>query len=166
MLIYLIGFMGSGKSYWGKVWAETMGYDFIDMDEEIGLDYGMPVTEIFRLKGEEFFRDKEADKLRSISGKNKIVACGGGVPCFHHNMDWMNAHGLTVFLKATPEYILKNIGEEIDKRPLFNGIIPEERIEFISRKLEERIPFYEMAKVHLQAHRLTENSLYPYLKNE
>lgn len=81
-------------------------------------------------------------------------------------MAWMNAHGLTVFLKAPPEYILKNMEGEFDQRPLFKDVLPEDRIKFIAKKLEERLPCYELAQVHLQANRATENSLYPYLTNE
>ena len=166
MIIYITGFMAAGKSHWGKIWAEELGYHFVDMDRTIEEELGLKVAEIFSKKGEEFFRQKEADVLRSITGKKIIVATGGGVPVFHENMDWMNRHGLTVYLKANPTTVLNNISSDKSSRPLFDNVPPERAMDFIREKLEERNPWYEKAQVHLQAENVNKNSLDAYINHE
>ncbi|HEX2683637.1 MAG TPA: shikimate kinase, partial [Ferruginibacter sp.] len=97
--IFLVGFMGSGKTYWGRIWAQAYQLAFYDLDEVIEQDQGKTVAEIFKTYGEDRFRQIEAGTLRSFSEKNNcIVACGGGTPCFHDNMQWMNEQGTTVYL--------------------------------------------------------------------
>lgn len=166
MIIYLTGFMGSGKSHWGKIWAEELGYHFVDMDELIEEELGMNVQEIFATKGEEFFRQKEADLLRSITNKKLIVATGGGVPAYHQNMEWMNRHGLTVYIQAKPETILERLKGETGERPLFNNVPEDNKPQFIKEKLEERQPYYKMAQVHLHGEKLSPESLASFIKNE
>jgi shikimate kinase len=108
MLFFLIGFMGSGKSHWGKLWAAEYKLGFIDMDEEIEIRERKSVSEIFDSKGEDYFRSVEAGLLRTYEEiGSSIIACGGGTPCFHNNLKWMNEHGLTIYLSATPEQILR-----------------------------------------------------------
>jgi shikimate kinase len=117
--IFLIGFMGSGKTYWGKQWAAEYNLSFHDLDTMIESETGKTVAEIFEEDGEEFFREKEKQLIRTFKFKdNCIVSCGGGTPCFNDNMQWMNEHGTTVYLAATPQYIYERIAEETDKRPL------------------------------------------------
>ena len=110
MLFFLLGFMGSGKSHWGKLWAAEYKLGFIDMDEEIEINERKTVSEIFDSKGEEYFRSLEADLLRTYEKLgSSIIACGGGTPCYHDNMKWMNEHGLTIYLSAKPEEILRRL---------------------------------------------------------
>ncbi|HJY23543.1 MAG TPA: shikimate kinase, partial [Hanamia sp.] len=111
--IFLIGFMGSGKSYWGKVWAKENGYSFYDLDAKIEQAFKMTVEQIFEKHGEEKFREIERLYLRKFENKKKyLLASGGGTPCFFDNMEWMQQHGLVIYLKASPQYLLEKVMDE------------------------------------------------------
>jgi shikimate kinase len=157
---FLIGFMGSGKTYWGKVWAQESGLAFYDLDEVIEKEQGKPISLIFEKDGEDHFRKIEARALRSFAEtENCIIACGGGAACFNDNMQWMNEHGATVYLSATPPYILSRVKEEKDKRPLINKLNEAELLFFIEQKLKEREPLYNQAKFILPVTELNKDSL-------
>src|SRR5690606_32439248 len=97
-LIFLIGFMGCGKSTLGKKVATKTGYSFIDLDELIVQKIHMSISDYFESHGEAAFREIERDTLHSLYGsKNTIVATGGGTPCHLNNMEWMNKNGKTVY---------------------------------------------------------------------
>ena len=101
MKIFLLGFMGSGKSYVGKQLAERIGLDFIDLDHWIEEQEGESIAHIFKTKGEIAFREKERDALHEMAAKeNLLIACGGGTPCFFDNMEWMKKRGVVVFLQV------------------------------------------------------------------
>ena len=158
--IFLIGFMGSGKTYWGKIWAQKKGLDFYDLDETIEEKEGRSIATIFEKEGEDYFRKTETEALHTFSEKdNCIIACGGGAACFNDNMRWMNKNGMTVYLSATPPYILSRIKDEKDKRPLINKLNEAELLFFIEQKLKEREPFYNQAKIILPVADLNDESL-------
>lgn len=166
MIVFLTGFMGSGKTHWGKLWAEANGYRFIDLDESIAEETGISVSDLFEKKGEDHFREVEAKVLRQLDLQDgTIVACGGGTPCFHDNMEWMNAMGKTIFLKANAMYLWERIREEKEVRPLLKNINENELLFFIEKKLLEREPYYNQAQVVLNAHELRTFSLHPFLKD-
>jgi shikimate kinase len=151
--------MGSGKTYWGKLWAEKHEIPFYDLDEEIEKTEKRSVLDIFEKSGEKYFRFQESIALRSMSAHDHcIIACGGGAACFDENIEWMNENGLTVYLHASPQELLENIMKEKEKRPLVKHVNEAELLFFIQKKLEERIPFYEKAKIRLRAEDLNENS--------
>ncbi|MCP9753274.1 shikimate kinase [Ferruginibacter sp. HRS2-29] len=159
MRIYLLGFMGSGKSHWGKIWAKVHQLEFIDLDKEIEHACGLLIPDIFEKKGEDFFRDMEARMLRATAANDDcIISCGGGAPCFAGNMEWMNANGHTIFLEAPPVYLFENIKKETGTRPLINHMNEAELLFFIEQKLKERMPFYRQAKTTAPAKELTEES--------
>src|SRR2546423_9885228 len=107
---FLIGFMGSGKTYWGKKWAEKSGIDYFDVDEIVEQEQGKTIAQIFEQDGEDKFRELETIALRSFAGKkNMIIATGGGTPCFNNNINWMNENGTSVYLQSAPENILKRL---------------------------------------------------------
>ncbi len=154
--IYLVGFMGSGKTYWGRQWAAHLQRKFIDLDEFIEKKEGISVADIFEKHGEEWFRQKEALALRSLlDEKNLCISCGGGTPCFYDNMDFMNETGYTVYLKASPKFLLQNIMKEPEVRPLLKNMNEAEMLYFIEKKMEERRPFYEKAALILNAETLS-----------
>ena len=160
MKIFLIGFMGSGKSYWGKKWGQQSGLAFYDLDEVIEKEQGKTISEIFEKDGEDHFRKIETIALHTFSEKAAcIIACGGGAACFNDNMEWMNENGITVYLSATPAYILSRVKEEKDKRPLINKLNEAELLFFIEQKLKERESFYKLAKITLHEADLNDNSL-------
>lgn len=150
--IFLIGFMGSGKTTVGKQLASLLQYDFIDLDEVIEKNEHSTISGLFDEKGEAYFRDKESYYLKSLeSSINRIISTGGGAPCFFDNMQWMNAHGTTVYLRASPKLLADRLRNERDHRPLLKGKSDEEVIRFIEHKLEEREKFYLSAKVIAEA---------------
>jgi len=150
MKIFLIGFMGSGKTHWGKLWAVKSGMQFVDLDDIIEQQEGKTITQIFEQNGEAYFRQAETDTLKTFFKRsNCIIACGGGTPCFNNNMQWMNENGTTVYLSASAEDILKRVITEQGKRPLIKDFSPEELKDFIENKLKEREPFYSQAKIIL-----------------
>jgi shikimate kinase len=159
-MIFLIGFMGSGKTYWGRIWARQQGLDFYDLDEVIEKKEGRTIAAIFEKDGEDHFRKIETIALKDLAEKeNCIIACGGGTACFNDNMQWMNENGTTIYLSATPSYILSRVKEEKDKRPLINKHNEAELLFFIEQKLKEREPFYRQAQIILPVTELNESSI-------
>jgi shikimate kinase len=155
MRIYLIGFMGCGKSHIGKELALLMKYKFIDIDEYISLANKKSVNEIFEKKGEDFFRKEEKKAIRKISEmKNMVVAAGGGLPCFNDNMNWMNENGITVYLEASPQFLYHRLFTEKKTRPLISNIGDIELVDFITGKLLERKEFYEQAQIIVSAEKM------------
>ena len=164
--IFLVGFMGSGKTYWGKMLAAANNFSFIDLDEAIEKKTGRTVAEIFENIGEEYFRMIETKKLRSLVKKrNTIIACGGGTPCFYENMQWMNDHGKTIYLSSTPEDILKRVLSEMEKRPLIKNLNQAELYFFIQQKLREREPFYNQSKFIVQSNEASIHSFASIISN-
>lgn len=160
MKIFLIGFMGSGKTYWGKIWAEKNNLSFFDLDIEIEKSMQLTITEIFETKGEQKFREIESEYLRKFEGKNNfLLACGGGTPCFLNNLKWMKSQGRVIYLEASPEKILKNLRNETGQRPVIKNIPPEELLVFIRKKISERELFYSAADEVLNVDELDENVL-------
>lgn len=152
--------MGSGKTYWGKIWADKLHYEFLDLDDQIELESGMKITDIFDQYGEEKFRELEKGQLRKFgTGERKMISCGGGAPCFHGNMDWMLQNGIVIYLKASPNYIYGRISGEIEKRPLLKKQTTTQLPEYITRKLEEREPEYNRAHYIFDVDNLDEDSI-------
>ena len=160
MKIFLIGFMGSGKSYWGSLWAKEKNIDFFDLDKLIEEQEHKTVAEIFEINGEDYFRQAEARMLRMMTDKeNCIIACGGGTPCFNENMEWMNRNGITIYLQTTASNILQRVVAEKNKRPLIKKLNEAELLFFIEQKLQERESFYSAAKIIVKSNDLSINSL-------
>lgn len=146
--IFLIGFMGSGKTTTGKKLASRLNWEFIDLDEFIEEDKGMPVAEIFETQGEDWFRTVEAEALRTVAkADNTVISTGGGTPCFYENMEFMLQNGLTVYLRMTPESLARRLARSSAGRPLLKGIDKEELETYIRTKLAEREPWYSMAEI-------------------
>ena len=144
--VFLLGFMGSGKSYTALRLARLLRIPFLDLDEWIVTAEGRSIPVIFRDSGEAHFREQEARQLRKLTQLPRaIVATGGGTPCHHENMDWMNAHGITVFLDVAVPLLVQRLQGTEAERPLLQSI-PDLR-RFIEDKLAERRPFYEKAQI-------------------
>jgi shikimate kinase len=147
-ILYIIGFMGSGKTTAGKKLASLLGWSFIDLDNKIEEHAGIKIAEIFSKFGEEYFRELEAEILRSIKPDSNIVlATGGGAPCYNENMEFMLTTGLTIYLKMTPLQLASRLKASNDERPLIKNLEGKDLILFIEKKLSEREKWYE--KSHL-----------------
>lgn len=150
MNVYLIGFMGCGKSTLGKKLAKKKSYFFCDMDAEIENIVGMSISKLFEKEGEESFRKHENDFLTQITkdkNQNKIVSTGGGTPCFFNNMELMNNDGLTIYIKLPVKVLADRLRNEKSKRPLIANLTSVELEDFIETKLKERSDFYKKSKV-------------------
>lgn len=145
--IYLIGFMGSGKTTLGRALAAATGLRFIDLDEYIEEQSGATVREIFATRGEAAFREIERATLLEVSRMDDvIVACGGGTPCFGSNMELMNTTGLTVLLEASFPRLLERLTEGRAKRPLIAAMERDELEAYIRATLVARMPHYSKAR--------------------
>ena len=140
--IFLIGFMGAGKSTIARCLHSHHGMEWLEMDKESEKSEGMPVSEIFRRKGEEYFRELETGLLLSLESRsNTVVSCGGGVPLRSCNVEAMKRSGIVVFLTARPETILERVKDSHD-RPLLEG---HKDVEYIAGLLSKRLERYEAA---------------------
>jgi shikimate kinase len=148
--IYLIGFMGSGKSHIGQLLSSAMGLHYIDLDKEIEKK-DMSISEIFEKKGEDYFRKLEREALLKTSALEKtIIACGGGTPCFFDNMEWLNRNGITVFLNPAIEILIERLINEREKRPLLLKKSDNEIHNYIIELLKTRMQFYQKADFEIQ----------------
>lgn len=167
MKIFLIGFMGCGKSTLGKKLAAKMGYDFIDLDHLLEKEVGTSIGEYFAVHGEDAFRQQEKQTLQGYAyPDNIVVATGGGAPCYFDNMDWMNQNGTTVYISLSPAALAKRLESGKDKRPLLKDLNESEIIAFIEDKLGQRAVFYERATIIAKGINLTPDALYAQLLTE
>jgi len=164
--IFLIGMMGSGKSYWLKQmakWNKSVGYDLdalIEMSEE------KTIAEIFNEDGEAYFRKVESTILKWFKEKKKyVVASGGGTACVQENMDWMKKEGILIWLDESVDVLVKRLSTEKAHRPLIAHLSDIELKAFLEQKLVERHPFYKQADYRLTSEQITESGLKKLIKN-
>ncbi|MBD1428994.1 shikimate kinase [Sphingobacterium litopenaei] len=149
--IFLVGFMGSGKTTWGKKIANALEMPFVDLDHEIVANIGMTIPEYFKAYGEESFRKLENEYLKKQAGRIAIISTGGGTPCYYDNIDWINENGLSLYLYHTSKSLWSRLSQsDVNKRPVLKGLTGEELFEFIDSKLKEREPFYERAHIKFE----------------
>lgn len=157
--------MAAGKSTIGKQLAGKMDYSFIDLDNIIEKNESISIENIFREKGEDYFRKLESENLRNFSyPPNCVIATGGGLPCFYENMDWMNKEGITVYLKLKPEVICHRLIHSKSVRPLVEGKTSEELLIYIQEQLNIREQYYSKAKIIIEGTSLKVSDLENILK--
>lgn len=147
MKIILLGYMGSGKSTIGSKLAEITSSNHIDLDNYISEKENDTINNIFKNKGEIYFRKKESEYLRFLleSDKNFILSLGGGTPCYANNMDLINKKSTSIYLKASIDELFNRLKKGKSKRPLIKNIENKDLKEFIAKHLFDRRPFYEKA---------------------
>ena len=149
--VYIIGFMGSGKSTAGKKLASLLGWSFIDLDRKIEEITGKTIPEIFAVQGEEYFREVESGTLKFFDSQvDTVISAGGGSPCFSDNMDFMLRTGLTIYLKLTPEQLNSRLAKSSGKRPLIKGLSSKELLDYIIENLSIRENWYNRADIILE----------------
>lgn len=159
MKIFLIGFMGCGKSTKAKQLAAKLNCEVIDLDAVIVAKTGKTITEYFAEYGEAAFRKLESETLKNYPyPETCVIATGGGLPCFFDHMEWMNANGRTVYLHMEPAMLVSRLHNR-QKRPLIQNMDDEQLLDFIKMKLTEREPFYNKAKLIVNAFDLSIDSL-------
>jgi len=152
--IFLIGFMGSGKSTVGRSLSTLTGMPFNDLDAEIEKLHGLSIQDIFLKFGEDHFRKLEKIQLRNcLSGTAGIIATGGGCPVFADNLNWMNENGTTVYLKCRPGVLFHRLAKEKASRPLLMDLSDLELMERINTLLKSRHLVYEQATIHVDGHK-------------
>jgi len=147
--IYLVGFMGSGKSTVGRALAEELGWSFFDLDQEIEDREGVTISDLFESRGEEAFREMEAAALRNRvraveKGRPQVIALGGGAFCREENFSLTSNNGITIWLDCPIEVIAERIAQETH-RPLARD---PERMRSL---FEQRQPAYARADYRIEA---------------
>lgn len=159
--VWLIGFMGSGKSTHGARLARSLDYTFTDMDEYITGKAGKSIPEIFSTQGEAAFREMERRAVEELSKLEGIViSTGGGAPCHHDLMDQMNRTGLTVYLRLSPEALADRLKKSKTRRPLIEGKSGDELTAWIRETLTVRETYYGKAQLVLDAIDLQSSALF------
>ena len=157
-MIFIIGFMGVGKSTIGKKLALQMNVNFFDVDNEIELSEKTTITEIFKKRGEEYFRKIESKIIKRIE-PNSIVACGGGLPCYNNNIKYINDNGVSIYLFADENNILKRIKKNITNRPLINDMKKKDLKSYIKLKVRERSEIYKKANFTINTNNKSETEI-------
>ena len=153
--IFLIGYMGAGKTTLGKAFARAMGLTFVDLDWYIEERYHKTVRQIFEERGEDGFRELEKRMLHETGEfEDVVISVGGGTPCFFDNMDYMNSVGQTVFLDVDVKVLFRRLKVAKQQRPLLANKTDEELMTFIVEALQKRLPFYSKANYVFNGERL------------
>lgn len=149
MKIFFIGFMGAGKTHWGRLLSQKLGLPFFDLDEQLTAHAGKSIPEIFETDGEEHFRllEKEVLYIITESHDSFIMACGGGAPCYYNNIEYMNRAGTTVWLNTGLSSLFDRLAVERDKRPLIRNLSDDQLKAYITRKFADRKIYYEQADI-------------------
>lgn len=164
MIVVLVGYMGSGKSTIGKELASAFNYDFVDLDDAIETSEGKSIPDIFKTKGEIYFRKTEHNILLELlsSKDNIILALGGGTPCYWNNMDSINDHDNTrsIYLKTGIGSLCDRLLPEKENRPLISHLETKEALqEFIGKHLFERASFYSQSDITITTDNKTSKTI-------
>lgn len=159
MKLFLIGMMGTGKSHWTKFLSKKTKLAGYDLDYLVEMNEEKTIAEIFAEDGEAYFRKTEAKLLRWFGEKKAyILGTGGGTPCFHNNMEWMNKQGVTIWIDEPVETLVARATKEIEHRPAIKGLTAEQIHELFEKRLAERHCFYSQAKHHLKGTAISEKA--------
>jgi shikimate kinase len=161
MKIFLIGFMGCGKTTWGRKLSDKLHLPFFDLDQKIVEHEGKSIPDIFTTEGEEYFRLLEKDVLHLLVENHEsfVMATGGGTPCFYNNIDYLKKKGVTVWLNCSIDCLHKRLAEGKAERPLLKSVSDNDLKSYIIRKYSNRKIFYQQANVSLNEEELTIDKL-------
>ena len=163
--IYLMGYMGSGKSTLGKKIASAMDFQFIDLDKAIEENTHQTIAEIFNDFGEAHFRKLETKILKEVSKKEQVViALGGGTPCFNENMEIIKSTGLSVYIEIPPKGLLNRLEHSKNIRPKIKEIKGQILLDYITKELTERELYYSQADLTVDGLNMNKNEFIANLK--
>lgn len=146
--IFIVGYMGSGKTTVGKKLAKSLGLSFIDLDAFIESKQRKTVAQIFAERGEDEFRKIESNSLREVAlFEDAVISTGGGTPCFFDNMELMNNAGTTIYIQAEPQELAERLLASKTVRPLIAGKSKDELTPFIAKHLAARERYYMNSKI-------------------
>jgi len=164
--IFLIGLPASGKTTLGRALAKKIGHAFIDLDEEIEKREGKSIPDFISFQGQGNFRIREKELLHEICSNSQkfVMATGGGTPCFHFNMDFMNAQGTTVYLDVSPgDLALRVMDQGLEKRPLLTSYDLSDLIQEIRELKGDREEFYLASTVRINENQINEDMVFALL---
>jgi shikimate kinase len=165
MIIYLIGYMGSGKTTVGKKLSRALDYAFVDLDQQIEKNQEQNIADIFEERGEEAFRKIEQEELhKTFALANTVVSLGGGTPCFFDNLEQINQHGKSVYLKLSATSLASRLQNAKNPRPLLQGLSDGELFEFVQQQLGEREEYYNRTHFIIKGESLDISKLIRMLK--
>lgn len=148
--VFLVGYMGAGKTTIGKKISKAMNKSFVDLDHHLVSEVEMSIPEYFSTHGEAAFRQKESEVLRNIPLQGQIISTGGGTPCFSENIDYMLASGIVVYLKLTPKALYSRLAaSDVRKRPALKGLEGDQLLKHIEDTLAQREAFYNRAQISI-----------------
>lgn len=160
MRVFLVGYMGSGKTRTGKLLAKGLDYAFMDVDELFEERYRISIQDFFRKYGEDAFRKLEHQLLSETLLKDNIVySMGGGTPCYYDNMEMLNKSGLTVYIKMPALALFQRLQESKKQRPILHGMTSDELLRYIQSQLSARESFYSRARIIVNGINLNINEL-------
>jgi shikimate kinase len=153
MKVFLVGFMGAGKTTLGKQLAQQLGYTFVDTDQLIEKHLQTSITDYFEKEGEVAFRNIETQILHTLATtENTVIATGGGLPCYNNNMAWMNGHGITIYIKQPIEELANRLINQKNNRPLIKTVQNHALPAHIKGLLQIREPYYLESKFVILGH--------------
>ena len=157
MKIFLIGFMGSGKTHWGKQLSEKLGIPFFDLDDVIVSSKGKTINAIFEEEGEEAFRLFEMETLHLVTESHEsfVMATGGGTPCYFNNIEYMSRSGMAVWINTSIDTLFERLSKEKAHRPLIRNLPDEQLRHYILKKYADRRIYYEQATMILDEDKIT-----------
>ena len=165
--IYIVGYMGAGKTTAARRLAQRLGWEVADTDALFEEKYKISVCDFFNKYDEPLYRKLESEVLKETENlENVVVSTGGGTACYFDNIDWMNRHGLTVFLRISEKAVVNRLLHAKRKRPLAEGKSETELMAFVNQHYSSRLPFYEQAKITVKAEDLDLDKLIQLIKNE
>ena len=159
--IFLLGFMGCGKTHWGKQLSQKLQIPFFDLDEKIVEKEEKSINQIFAEEGEEYFRLLEKDVLHLLTESHDsfVMACGGGTPCFFNNIEYMKSKGTTVWLGCSVDCLFGRLVKEREHRPLIRELDDQQLRSYIIKKFGDRRIFFQQAHITVNTENLTLNGL-------
>lgn len=169
MILFLVGYAGSGKSSLAKRLSRKLGIKQLDTDKLVEEREGASVADIFFYQGEEYFRCAERDVVEELvnSKYEGIIATGGGLPTWSDNMERMNEWGYTIYLRRSPEQILSRLSDYgREKRPMFRGKSDEELLSFMHEHLAQREPYYTQAKMVVDCDTMSDDDVVSYIADK
>lgn len=157
--------MATGKTTFGKQLANALGYQFIDLDSLIEKEVGTSIATIFASKGEAYFRDVEKVTLHKTTSLQKsVIACGGGTPCFFDNIDYINANGISIWLKVPIHFIIHRLENAKTSRPLVAPLNNTTLEAYVEKHLRERTIYYERCSIIYDTELITKNDFIIFVK--
>ncbi|MBI9033505.1 MAG: shikimate kinase [Bacteroidales bacterium] len=167
MRVFLVGYMGAGKTTIGKALARKLGFKFIDLDHAFEEKYKISISLFFSKYDQKSFRKLESELLNEyLAVESYVISTGGGLPCFFDNMDKITEYGAAVYLKLSPKALLHRLTHSKKTRPLIQDKNPQELIEFIETQLKERELYYNRAQYIVDGINLDLDSLVRIIKED